>query len=345
MKKKALFILSEYGMGKIYGPAEITRVKTAVDVISPVLTYEQVKDKPEVLKECNIILSGWGGPRIDEWFLEKAPDLEAVFYGAGSIRGIVTPEFWKKEILITSSWAANAVPVAEYTFAQIILCLKNTYRLNKIYTEDYPKAAASAKTAETYHELHKSRKAFGAYKTVVGIISIGMIGRLVCELLRHLEVDVIAFDPYISQKNADKMGVTLVSLEDLFKKSHVVSLHAPWLPETEGMIKGVHFELMMEGSAFINTARGAIVNESEMIEVLTQRSDITAVLDVTYPEPPAADSELFKLGNVFLTPHIAGSMDDECRRMGKYAVDEMTRYLNGEQLKYRITEKQFKTMA
>jgi len=345
MKKMALFILNESSRDKIYGPDELKRVNKAVDVYSPMLTYKQIKENPDILKKCNIILSGWGGPLIDNWFLDKSPELEAVFYGAGSIRGIVTPEFWEKDIKITSSWTANAIPVAEFTFAQIILCLKNTYRLNRLYTDVYPQTAKSAEPGVTYHKLHESKKAYGAYRTVVGIISLGVIGRLVCGLLKNLDVDVIAYDPIISRGEAEELGATLVSLETLFRTSHVVSLHAPWLPETEGMLKGMHFEMMKNGSSFINTARGAIVNEGEMIEVLRKRNDITAILDVTDPEPPAADSELFTMNNVFLTPHIAGSMNDECRRMGKYAVDEMLRYLNGEPLKYLVSEKQFRTMA
>ncbi|MCK5757867.1 MAG: hydroxyacid dehydrogenase [Clostridiales bacterium] len=346
MKKRALFILNKESSEKIYGPGEMARVDKYVDVISSSLSFNQVKENPEILNQCNIILSGWGGPCIDRWFLDKAPNLEVVFYGAGSIRGIVTPEFWESGIPITSSWAANAVPVAEYTLAQIILCLKNTYNLHILYTKEYPALVVSPESKKTiYQDLYKRRRAFGAYKTVVGIISLGMIGRLVCNLLKNIDVEIVAHDPYVSDEFARKLGVKLVSLDELFKISNVISLHAPWLPETENMICGNHFELMMNGASFINTARGAIVNEKEMTCVLKNRKDITAVLDVTYPEPPDIDSELFKMDNVFLTPHIAGSMDDECRRMGAYAVDEMVRYLEGEKLKYQITERQFKTMA
>lgn len=346
MKKRALFILNEESYKKIYGPDELTRVASHINVISTPLTIEQIKENPEILNECNIILSGWGGPCIDKWFLDKAPKLEAVFYGAGSIRGIVTPEFWESGIPITSSWAANAVPVAEYTLAQIILCLKNTYNLHNLYTKEYPARVVPSKLQESiYHDMYKRRRAFGAYRTVVGIISLGMIGRLVCKLLKNTDVEIVAYDPYVSKEYAMELGVRLVPLDELFKISNVVSLHAPWLPETENMICGNHFELMRRGASFINTARGAIVNEIEMIEVLKLRKDITAVLDVTYPEPPEADSELFNMSNVFLTPHIAGSMDDECRRMGAYAVDEMVRFLEGKKLKYQISEKQFKTMA
>jgi phosphoglycerate dehydrogenase-like enzyme len=103
------------------------------------------------------------------------------------------------------------------------------------------------------------------------------------------------------------------------------------------MITGAHIASMKQGATFINTARGAIVRENEMIEVLKQRPDLQAVLDVTYPEPPAAGSPLYTLPNVILTPHIAGSMDAECRRMGRYMVEELRRYVAGKPLRWEVT--------
>jgi phosphoglycerate dehydrogenase-like enzyme len=139
--------------------------------------------------------------------------------------------------------------------------------------------------------------------------------------------------------------VELCSLEDIFRRSDVVSLHTPWLKETEGMVTGAHFELMKSGAVFINTARGAVVRENEMTEVLSRRPDLTAVLDVTNPEPPEKESLLYTLPNVVLTPHIAGSMDGECRRMGSYMLEELKRYLNGEPLLWTVTNEKFKLMA
>lgn len=346
MKKNALFILNKESGPKIYSQEDIERVEKLTNINLPMYTADEINNKTELLADCNIILSGWGGPCIDKQFLEKAPNLEAVFYGAGSIRRIVTPEFWQKDIIITSAWAANAIPVAEYTFAQIILCLKNTYKLNQIYCNEFPqKAKDSSDISLVFNEMSKNRKVFGTYKTTVGIISLGMIGKFVCELLKSIDVKVVAYDPFIKKEEALSIGVELVELDELFKISHVVSLHAPLLSETVNMICAKHFEVMMEDAFFINTARGAIVNEVEMISVLKKRPDLTAILDVTYPEPPDIDSDIFTMQNVFLTPHIAGSMDSECMRMGKFAVDEMERYLNGEQLKYQITKKQFDTLA
>jgi phosphoglycerate dehydrogenase-like enzyme len=102
---------------------------------------------------------------------------------------------------------------------------------------------------------------------------------------------------------------------------------------------------MKPGASFINTARGAIVREGEMIEVLRARPDLFAVLDVTYPEPPAPDSPLYTLPNVILTPHIAGSMDGECRRMGRYMVEELRRYVKGEPLRWGISRERAAVLA
>jgi phosphoglycerate dehydrogenase-like enzyme len=318
---------------KIYNKDDLKRIKNLVDLEEDLVIPDTNGFLNEVPSDGQIILSGWGGPGIDRRFLKLMPNLEAIFYGAGSIRGIVSDEFWEKDIVITSSWTANAVPVAEYTFAQIILCLKNTYMFQKNYATQKDKFVKS------------ERFVYGSYKSRVGIISLGMIGRLVLRLLKELDVDVFVYDPFISVEEAYALGIQLMDLENIFKTCHVISLHTPWLPETEGMIRGKHFKSMMPDSSFINTARGAIVNEEEMINVLRDRCDITAVLDVTHPEPPSKDSPLFTMDNVFLTPHIAGSMGSECSRMGSYAVDELERYINGKELQFRITREKFDRMA
>jgi len=189
-------------------------------------------------------------------------------------------------------------------------------------------------------------KVWGCYNSTVGIISLGMVGRGVVRLLKNLEVKVIAYDPYVSKEEAERLGVELVSLEEIFRRAEVVSVHTPWLKETENMIRGDHLRMMKRDAAFINTARGAVVCEKEMIEVLQERRDLYAVLDVTYPqEPPADDSALWDLPNVILTPHIAGVVGAERLRMGEYMVEELRRYIKGEPLKWRISEEQAIIMA
>jgi len=171
------------------------------------------------------------------------------------------------------------------------------------------------------------------------------VGRRVCELLSAYDLKLLAYDPFVAPTEAAKLNVELCSLEEVFGRADVVSLHAPWLTETEGMITGAHFATMKPGASFINTSRGAIVREGEMIEVLRARPDLFAVLDVTYPEPPVPDSPLYTLPNVILTPHIAGSMDGECRRMGRYMVEELRRYVKGEPLRWSISRERAAVLA
>lgn len=329
---KALYILDDYPYNVIYGPDERADIDTMVEVYAPQQTRDSVKSNPDVLRDVEVILSGWGGPKMDEEFLAAAPNLKAVFYGAGSIKGIVTDAFWDRGIVITSAYGANAIPVAEYALSQILFCLKHGWQFALGIKRDraFPRPRPGVP---------------GAYRTTVGIISLGMIGRRVCELLKSFDVRVIAYDPFANEETARAFGAELCSLEELFQRSDVVSLHTPLLETTRGMITGEHIASMKEGASFINTSRGAVVREPEMIEALQRRPDLFAVLDVTSPEPPEPGSPLYTMDNVVLTPHIAGSMDLECRRMGRYMVEELGRYLRGEPLCWGITREMAATLA
>lgn len=330
---KAIYILNQDSYNVIYGPEERADIRRLVQLTIPEqIDPQEAKDNAAVLKDVDIIFSGWGAPKLDSTFLSLVPKLKAFFYGAGSIRGAVTEEFWAKNIPITSSWTANAVPVAEFTLAEILFSLKRGW----FFME-------SVKTAKGHS--HPRPKVPGGYGSTVGIISLGVIGRMVCEHLKPFDLKVIAYDPFISSEVARQLNVQLVELEEAFRRSDVISLHTPWLKETEGMITGHHFRLMKKDSTFINTARGAVIKETEMIDVLRERPDIYAVLDVTYPEPPPPDSPLYTLPNVVITPHIAGSMDAECRRMGRYVVDDLANFLKGAPLKWRVTRDMAQRMA
>ena len=323
MKPKALFVLDSAHWNVIYGPEEHADIRERVELTAPPQTAAAIQADPSPLREAEILFSGWGAPVFDSRLLASAPRLRLVLYGAGSIRGIVTDAFWDRGVRISSAYGANAVPVAEYTLSQILFCLKHgwLYALQIRKDGKYPPRTPVP----------------GAYRSTVGIVSLGMIGRRVCQLLKAFDLKVLAYDPFASADTARDLNAELCSLDRLFRESDVISLHTPWLKETENMIRGAHFEAMKPGTAFVNTARGAIVHETEMIAVLTRRPELFAVLDVTYPEPPVPGSPLYTLPNVILTPHIAGAMDRECSRMGRYMVEELERYLAGHPLQWEIT--------
>ncbi len=330
---KGLFILDPYAYELIYGAELKNEIAHRVDLLAPEPMHKsEALKRPDLLAEVEVIFSGWGAPKMDAAFLAAAPKLKAVFYGAGSIRHFTSDEFWARKITITSAYAMNAVPVAEYTLAAVLMSLKNFW-----------KQAYGAKIEGKFPERVPCA---GGYGSKVGLISLGMIGRLVRERLRPFDLEVLAYDPFVTPEQATVLGIEMVSLDEIFRQCDVVSLHTPWLKETEGMIQARHFEMMKPHATFLNTARGAVVRENELIEVLQRRTDLTAWLDVTYPkEPPEADSPLWSMPNVILTPHIAGSQDRECRRMGRLMIDEFDRWKRGENLKWAISKEKAALLA
>ncbi len=321
-----LFLLDERKRDIIYSHEIQRRIHDRVSVLSPFLTSETWREATPEQREAKIIFSGWGMPKADEEFLGTFPQLKAIFYGAGSIRGFETPALWDRGILVTGAAIANAVPVAEFSLSQILFCLKHGWHY-----------ASLSKASELRSQKTPPP---GNYGSTVGLLSLGMIGRMVAEHLQRFDHRVLAYDPLIDQEQASELGVEMVSLEEVFAQSDVVSCHMPWLPETENVLRKSHFSSMKQGATFINTGRGAVVNEHELCDVLARRLDLLALLDVTHPEPPEPGSRLLTLPNVNVTQHIAGSIDRECQRMGLTMLQELEKYLAGQPLDYQITREQ-----
>ena len=330
---KGLYVMSPNVFENVYSQESQKKISEYCEILAPVMSKGELLENTEILKDVDVIFSSWGAPLFDETLLDAAPNLKVVFYGAGTLKHVLTDAFWQRDIQVTTANVANAIPVAEYTLAGILFSLKNVWRFIE-----------KVKRERTY-ELAVFEPVVGNYKATVGIISMSQVGRMVVEHLKRFDVNMIGYDPFVSDEEFDKLGVRQVSLDELFKEADVVSLHAPLLPDTEGMIHGEHFRLMKENATFINTARGAIVEEQAMIDVLQERLDLTALLDVTSPEPPEAVSLLYDLPNVVLTPHIAGSAGNEQARLGSFMVEELERFVKGEELKYSVSQEQFKRMA
>lgn len=325
-------MLDDWAYDAVYGADLVEEIGRRVELVPESLDSRRLAMTPEALRDVEIIFGGWGMPPFDADLLRRLPRLKAVLVGAGSIKSIVSEAFWSRDIVITSGYGMNAIPVAEYTLATILFSLKLGWRY-----------AWGMKVSGEY--LPRLGPIPGAFGTTIGLVSLGAIGLKVVEYLRPFSLKVIAYDPYFNPSVAQSLGVELVSLEDVFQRSQVVSLHTPSLPETQGMITGRLFEMMRADATFINTARGVVVREEEMIAVLQKRPDLTAVLDVLHPEPPRMDSPILTLPNVVLTPHIAGSVDGECRRIGQCMLDELDRLLAGQPLQWRATREQIVRMA
>ena len=324
--------MNETLIDEVYDVEAQEKIRQNFNVLNEPLTKDNYLEYIELLTEVEVIFSGWGAPKFDKYFLNRAPNLEAIFYAGGTMKALLTDEVWGRDITITTANTANAVPVAEYALSQILFSLKNGWQITR-------------KVREDREFSFNQYKMLGAYNRTIGLVSLSQVGRKTIELLKPFDLEIIAYDPFVDEDEAVKLGIQLVSLEELFKTAHIISLHTPLLPETEGMITGDLLATMKTDGTFINTARGSIVKEDELIDVLKKRDDLTAILDVTHPEPPITDSPLYDMDNIVITPHIAGSAGSEVARMGKMVTDEAIRYINQEPLKYQISKKDYRTMA
>lgn len=318
-------------MKTIYLCENVETIKNVYYTDETVYVKADVLNCPEKFKDTECIFSTWGMPALSENEIKTYfPSLKAVFYGAGSVQQFARP-FLNCGVKIFSAWAANAVPVAEYTVAQIVLANKGFFKTMR-YTD-------RTQASKIFH-CHP-----GNYDVKVGIIGAGMIGKLVINMLKAYNLQVLVFDPFLPDEKADELGVKKVSLETVFEECQVVSNHLANNEQTEGMLNKALFETMLPYATFINTGRGAQVIEDDLINVLKSRPDLTALLDVTFPEPPESDSELYTLPNCILTPHIAGSAGNEVRRMGEYMKEEHKRFTQNEPCQYEVTFEMLKTMA
>lgn len=297
-------------------------------------TYTKADLKNGDFSDVEYIFSTWGMPNLTKDEIRQSlPSLKAVFYAAGSVQTFAR-EFLECGVKVFSAFAANAVPVAQYVFAQILLANKGFFTLtNKAYTKDKQKG----------REL--LTKYPGNFDTKVGIIGAGMIGSMVCEMLVKEGIEVLVFDPFLSDERAKALGVEKTDLETLFEQCFVISNHLANNEQTKEMLGFDLFSKMQQNAVFINTGRGAQVKENELISVLKERYDLMAILDVTDPEPPLEDSEFYSLENCILTPHIAGSSGNEVHRMSEYMRDEFLSLIENKPTKYEITLSMLKTMA
>lgn len=281
-------------------------------------------DLDDLDSATEVLLTCWGAPRLDAAALTRLPKLRAVIHAAGSVKGIVTDACRERGIEISSAAAVNAIPVAEFTVAMIVLANKQALRLARRYQELRGAWRAGAIPDEV-----------GGFGRTVGVCGASLIGRRVIDMLRSYDVRVLLDDPYVDAAEAARLGVELVDLDELCARSDVVSLHAPALPSTRHLVDARRLGLMRDGTTLINTARGALVDTGALTAELVS-GRLSAVLDHTEPEILPSDSPLYELPNVVLTPHIAGSLGNELHRLGRAAVDELGRFVAGEPFRHPV---------
>ena len=330
MTDAAFFSNSPEAIERVYARSRREILEKECRLYPVAITSANLAEHLPALADLEVIFSTWGMFAPADEQLAQMPNLKAVFYAAGSVQGFARA-FLERGVAVVSAWGANAVPVAEFTLAQILLANKGYFRNISDQRDD-----AKRKTAFVGK---------GNYGETVALLGAGMIGRKLIELLRHFHLRVIVFDPFLSEEQAALLGVEKVSLEDAFARGMVVSNHIANLPSTVGMLKREHFSRMRENAVFINTGRGETIIGEDLADVLESRPDLMSLIDVLSMAMPQANPRLQALQNVIISGHIAGSVHDEVLRMADYMIEEFGAWRAGKPLRYGVTLEMLKTMA
>jgi phosphoglycerate dehydrogenase-like enzyme len=287
----------------------------------------------KLLKDADAVITSWGVAQLDVDVMKAAPNLKAMAHMGSSVKRFVSDAFWQRNMHLTSTGIALARTVAETTLGLMIVGQKRIWQLAQ-HVRD-----GGWRDAPVWDRWY----ACELYRNNVGIIGASNVGRHVIELLKPFKPNVLLFDPFVTAEEAQKLGATKVELEELLSQSDVVSIHAPANAQTHHMLNAAGLALMKDNALLINTARGTLIDEQALIGEL-QKGRFFAFLDVTDPEPPAADSPLRTLDNVVVVPHIAGCIDN-CTMLGELAVEEIRRFFAGEPAVYQITPELFERIS
>ena len=331
--RKVLVLPPPQLRSQLFAASVEARLHALGDVIAnPNDRNYSVEELAELVEGVEACVTSWGSPQFTPEVSEKADSLRIIAHAAGSVKGIITPSVFERGITVCSSQPAMAISVAAMTVAMMEIMLRNVVNLA---------SAIRSQRKWRPQEVAGPRELNG--KTV-GIVGLSLIGREVIRYIQPFDVELWAYDPYLSAQEAKELGVKKVPIEEIFAKCDVISVHAPLTDETRGMIRREHLRSIKDGAVLINTARGAIIDHDALLEEL-KTGRFSAALDVTDPEPLPEGHEFFGLENVVFTPHISGGTPEMIRRQGEAAVRNLELFFSGGQPDRIITAEMLSTIA
>lgn len=327
-------LLTPQMRAQLIPPAAEERLAAVARVIAPREGELSAESLAALVDNATVAITGWGTPPLSEALLAERPSLKLVAHAAGSIRHLVPfPAMEADRIRVAHSAIHIGEAVAEFVMAHVFNFLRHPIGL-----------AEGMRAGEPWFALRSRLLGRLLGEQTVGLAGAGYIGRMMIRLFQTFHARVLVYDPFLTEEAAAKLGVELVSLDRMLAESDIVSLHVPSLPETRHMIGAEQLARIKDGALFINTARGALVDEPALIEEL-RKGRFTAVLDVYAKEPLPDDSPLRSLPNAILAPHAAGHTHETYLRQGATAVDETLRFLAGEPLRHEVTKPMLANMA
>ena len=273
---------------------------------------------PEELKK---IISAYDGlvirsaTKVTEEIIAAADNLKVVGRAGIGLDNVNIPAASKKGIIVMNAPDGNATTAAEHAIAMMMSLTRNI-----------PQATASMKDGKWEKKKFSGREVTG--KTL-GIVGIGRIGAIAADRAKGLRMKVIAFDPHMPKEIVDKLGVELVSLDELCQRSDYISVHVPFLKETAKLISTEKFKLMKPTAYFIDCARGGVVDEVALYDALKNKTIAGAALDVFEVEPTTKENTpLLSLDNFICTPHLGASTAEAQENVAIAIAEQMADYLN-----------------
>ena len=248
--------------------------------------------KDELLKEIKdadglIVRSG---TKVTEELLAAAEKLKVVGRAGSGLDNVDTPAATRRGIVVMNTPGGNTVTTAEHTMSMICAMSRRI-----------PQATASVKSGKWEKDKFMGVE---LYNKVLGIIGAGQIGSHLTKMAQGIGMSVVAFDPYLTPERAERMGVTMLDLDELFRRADIISVHTPLTPETKGIINTQAIAKMKPGVLLVNCARGGIINEQDLCDALRTKRVAAAAFDVFEEEPVKPDNPLLTLDNFICTPHI-----------------------------------------
>ena len=253
--------------------------------------------------------------KVTAELLAAAGKLKVIGRAGTGVDNIDLTAATRRGVVVMNAPGGNSVSVAEHTFALLLSLARSIGAAsNSVKSGSWEKKKFSA-----------GRELLG--KTL-GVVGTGNIGALVVQRAKAFGMKVIAYDPFLSDDAATKMGVELVSLPEIFVRADAITLHVPLTEQTKNMIGAVQLKSMKQGALLVNCARGGLVDEKALAESLKSKHLGGAALDVFETEPPAADHPLFSCESFIGTPHLAGSTEDAQEKVAVIVCESMVEFLS-----------------
>ncbi len=326
-----LINLTKSNYARVFNSDQRTRLESLCELTFFDPATNDPSPFPQLVAAADVMLTGWGSRALSAADVEARTKPLLIAHSAGSVRGICPKDALHHHVRLTQGASAIAPAVAQYTVGLIIMALRQAVARN-----------VALKSGQKYGG---DPAYFDLTGITVGLVGLSQVGRRVPPLLKPFECKVVACDPMWTQAQAAELGVRLLpDFDAVIDCSQVISLHAPVLESTTGMLNADRIARLRPGTVVVNTARARLVDQTALF-ARAMAGDIQVYTDVTDPEPLPPDHIAWSTPNIFITPHIAGVSQQTLERLATISVAEIERFLTGQPLQTEITFDRFDLLA